>query len=234
MQGIRRGNGTKMAIGDFQNIQKFKYAINLHINGKENPIELLMYVAPISPLQTASLITISVILLSLISRSAAFYRAGQLFRGGNYQSTSSIQFRAMAEDTSSPPKVWLMKSEPDEYSLDDLVRDNVGVWDGIRNYQARNFLRSMTPGDKAYFYYSNCKEPGIYGVMRIHGSAVGDVKALDKKSKYYDPRAKSPETNPWSSVTVTLERRFAVPLLLPQIKALPALSNCRLVAKGEL
>lgn len=126
---------------------------------------------------------------------------------------------------------WLLKSEPDEYSLDDLEEDGVGKWDGIRNYQARNYLKAMKVDDFAYFYYSNCKEPGIFGEMKIVREYEPDVKALDPKSKYYDSRA-TEEKNPWVCVSVELLKKYKTGLPLSKIKLLP-LGLCPLISKGN-
>ncbi|WP_421658730.1 EVE domain-containing protein [Leptothermofonsia sp. ETS-13] len=89
---------------------------------------------------------------------------------------------------------WLMKSEPSVYSIDDLKRDRTTIWDGVRNYQARNFLRSMQVGDLAFFYHSNAEPPGIAGLMKISTPDIVDPTQFDPKSKYYDE--KSPKDNP--------------------------------------
>lgn len=145
---------------------------------------------------------------------------------------TAVSTRTMTTTASAAPQIWLMKNEPEEYSLDHLQRDVVGVWDGIRNYQARNFMRSMKIGDKAYFYYSSCAQPGIYGVMRIAGPSFPDPKALDRTSDYYDARAAAAGKNPWDAISVRMDCRFATPLLLPRIRELP-LGECRLTARGN-
>lgn len=102
---------------------------------------------------------------------------------------------------------WLMKSEPDVYSIIDLQRDRETVWDGIRNYQARNFLKSMQPGDLAFFYHSNTTPPGIAGLMKIGKPGIVDPTQFDPDSKYYDP--KSTKDNPrWHTVTVDYVETF--------------------------
>jgi predicted RNA-binding protein with PUA-like domain len=96
---------------------------------------------------------------------------------------------------------WLMKSEPDVYGITDLERDGETLWDGVRNYQARNFLKSMQPGDLAFFYHSNATPPGIVGLMKVTEPGVVDPTQFDPKSKYYD--SKSPTDNPrWQTVKV--------------------------------
>lgn len=107
---------------------------------------------------------------------------------------------------------WLMKSEPDVYSIADLERDRQTLWDGVRNYQARNFLKSMQPGELAFFYHSNATPPGIAGLMRIAQPSVVDPTQFDAKSKYYDPKAT--EVAPrWHTVIVEFVAAF--PQLLP-------------------
>ena len=96
---------------------------------------------------------------------------------------------------------WLMKSEPDAYSIDNLKKDGVTLWDGIRNYQARNFMRKMNKGDKVFFYHSNCKPPGIVGLMEVIDLNIIDPTQFDKESKYFDPKSK-PENPRWDCVKV--------------------------------
>jgi len=94
---------------------------------------------------------------------------------------------------------WLMKSEPDVYGIQDLQKEGIGVWDGVRNYQARNFLKAMQPGDYAFFYHSNTKPPGIAGLMRIVENQIVDPTQFDPESDYFDP--KSTIENPrWHTV----------------------------------
>jgi predicted RNA-binding protein with PUA-like domain len=102
---------------------------------------------------------------------------------------------------------WLMKSEPDVYSIADLERDGQTIWDGVRNYQARNLLRDMQPGDLAFFYHSNTKPPGIAGLMRVVKSGIDDPAQFDPKSKYYDPKS-SPDAPRWQTVTVEFVQTF--------------------------
>lgn len=108
---------------------------------------------------------------------------------------------------------WLMKSEPDVYSIADLERDRRTLWDGIRNYQARNFLRSMALGDRAFFYHSNTNPPGIVGVMRIVESDVADHTQFDRKSKYFDPKS-SPDAPRWWTVVVEYVETWPQPIPL--------------------
>ena len=99
------------------------------------------------------------------------------------------------------PSYWLMKSEPDAYSIETLKNDGVTLWDGIRNYQARNFMRKMNKGDKVFFYHSNCKPPGIVGLMEVIDLNIVDPTQFDKDSKYFDPKSK-PDNPRWDCVKV--------------------------------
>lgn len=127
---------------------------------------------------------------------------------------------------------WLMKSEPDEFSIRDLEALGTGRWDGVRNYQARNFLRSMTADDLFFFYHSSCATPGIAGIGKISRVAYPDPTALDPDSPYHAPKA-SAENNPWSAVDVSFVERFPATLTLPQLKAEPGLAQMPLVHKGS-
>jgi len=127
---------------------------------------------------------------------------------------------------------WLMKSEPDEFSIQHLKKLGQGRWDGVRNYQARNFMRQMQEGDHFYFYHSNCAEPGIAGIGRIIRSAYPDSTALDPASPYHDAKANS-EANPWSAVDVEFVEAFSTPVKLARLKAEPALEGLALVKKGS-
>ena len=111
-----------------------------------------------------------------------------------------------------------MKSEPSAYSIQDLQREKQTVWDGVRNYQARNFLRQMKKNDLAFFYHSNTKNPGIVGLMRIVSSDVLDPTQFDVNSKYYD--ATSVPNNPrWQAVNVEFIKKFPVMISLAKLKA---------------
>jgi predicted RNA-binding protein with PUA-like domain len=115
------------------------------------------------------------------------------------------------------PNYWLMKSEPDVYSIMDLKRDRQTLWDGVRNYQARNFLKTMQPGDLAFFYHSNTTPPGIAGLMAIAQTQVVDPTQFDTKSKYYDPKS-SPENPRWHTVTVEFVETLPQLLSLDQLR----------------
>lgn len=127
---------------------------------------------------------------------------------------------------------WLMKSEPDVFSIDDLKRARVDHWDGIRNYEARNFMRDrMRKGDQAFFYHSNCAEPGIAGVMSIHREAYPDHTAFDPNSKYYDPKSSQREPC-WLMVDVKFVRKFNNMISLKELKQHKALADMRLLQRG--
>jgi predicted RNA-binding protein with PUA-like domain len=126
---------------------------------------------------------------------------------------------------------WLVKSEPDVFGYDDLVRSKREGWDGIRNYMARNYMRDMRKGDLAIFYHSNAKPPGVAGICKVVKESEPDPTQFDPTSKYYD--AKSNPSDPrWDWVTIAPVRALTfVPL--DDLKAMPALKNCRLIAKGN-
>ena len=128
---------------------------------------------------------------------------------------------------------WLMKSEPDTYSIDDLKRDRVEPWDGIRNYQARNFMRDeMKKGDLAFFYHSNCDEPGIVGVMKVASKPYDDPTQFDPKAKYFDPKS-SPDNPRWQLVDMRYVKKFKRTITLKEMKADPALEGMTLLRKGN-
>ena len=127
---------------------------------------------------------------------------------------------------------WLMKSEPDAYSIDNLKRDGVTLWDGIRNYQARNFMRRMAIGDKVFFYHSNCKPPGIVGFMEVVELKIVDPTQFQKESVYYDPKS-SPEKPKWDCVKVKYLFKTDKFLSLPELKFLFNEEELLLVKKGN-
>ncbi len=127
---------------------------------------------------------------------------------------------------------WLMKSEPDEYSIADLARDGRSSWFGVRNYQARNFMRDqMQSGELAFFYHSSCPEPGIVGICRIIGPAQPDATQFDPKSDYFDPKA-SPEKPIWYCVDVEFVEQFPV-IALARLRAQPELAGMRILQRGN-
>ena len=115
-------------------------------------------------------------------------------------------------------RYWLMKSEPDAFSIDDLQRVGVEPWNGVRNYQARNFMRDgMNVGDGVLFYHSNTKVPGITGTATVASGAYPDETQFDRKSPYYDPRASREEPR-WQLVDIAFERKLARTISLDEIK----------------
>ena len=127
---------------------------------------------------------------------------------------------------------WLMKSEPDAYSIDTLKNDQVTLWDGIRNYQARNFMRNMNIGDKVFFYHSNCKPPGIVGLMEVIDLNLVDPTQFDKNSKYFDPKS-IPGKPRWDCVKVKYISKSNKILSLPELKNLFNEDELLVVKKGN-
>ena len=126
---------------------------------------------------------------------------------------------------------WLLKSEPESFGYDDLVRNKREGWDGVRNYMARNYMREMAKGDRAIFYHSNAKPPGVAGIAKIVKTAEPDPTQFDPGSKYFDPKS-NPDDPRWDWVTVAPERKLAfVPL--DELKAIPELADCLLLKKGN-
>lgn len=116
-------------------------------------------------------------------------------------------------------KYWLCKSEPDTYSIEHLKKDKTEFWDGVRNYQARNFLKQMKLNDLAFFYHSNCKVPGIYGLMSVFKEFEPDLTAFDPESDYYCSKS-TPEKPRWFAPTFRFEHQWIEPLSLAEIKDL--------------
>jgi predicted RNA-binding protein with PUA-like domain len=129
-------------------------------------------------------------------------------------------------------RYWLMKSEPDVYSIDDLARDPEEIWDGVRNYQARNFLRTMAVGDRAFFYHSNTKPPGIVGLMTIIEADIVDPTQFDPSNKYYDPKS-SPDNPRWRTVKVGYGETFLQAITLDQLKATFSPEELLVVKRGN-
>ncbi len=127
---------------------------------------------------------------------------------------------------------WLMKSEPQAYSIKDLAAEKQTIWDGVRNYQARNFLRQMQPEDLAFFYHSNTKQPGIVGLMKIIKSNVIDPTQFDKNSKYYDPKSTT-EIPRWQTVIVEFVEEYKQPIYLRNLKEEFTGDELLLVRKGN-
>jgi len=129
-------------------------------------------------------------------------------------------------------RYWLMKSEPEAYSIDQLAKDKTAPWTGVRNYQARNFMRDqMAIGDKVLFYHSSCDEPGIVGIAEVCKRAYPDETQFDKKSPYYD--GKSTRDNPrWLHVDVRFVKKTRA-INLPELRSHKALANMRILARGN-
>jgi len=129
---------------------------------------------------------------------------------------------------------WLMKSEPAVFSFDDL-RTRPGStdhWDGVRNYQARNYMRQMTKGDLVLFYHSNCAPPGVMGTAEVVREAYPDDTAFDPKSRYYDPKSKA--DNPrWYMVDVEWKEAFPRMVTLSEMRSTPELAGMKLLQKGQ-
>lgn len=128
---------------------------------------------------------------------------------------------------------WLMKSEPETYSIDDLERDGRTHWDGVRNFKARNYMRAMKVGDEVLFYHSSANPPGVVGIARVCREAYPDPAQFDRKSKYYDAKS-SPDDPRWSMVDVEFVARAPETVGLPDIKAEKALADMELVRQGRL
>jgi predicted RNA-binding protein with PUA-like domain len=112
---------------------------------------------------------------------------------------------------------WLMKSEPEVYGIDHLEAEGTTLWDGIRNYQARNFMRAMQVGDRAFFYHSNAQPPGIVGLMEVIETGLTDPSQFDPASNYHDP-ASQPDAPRWDCVRLRFVRRFPRLLSLEELR----------------
>jgi len=127
---------------------------------------------------------------------------------------------------------WLMKSEPDVYGIDHLKEEGTTLWDGIRNYQARNFMRSMVVGDRAFFYHSNCKPPGIVGLMEVTETRIIDPTQFDAKAKYYDPNSKQDKPR-WDCVQLRYLGCFNELLSLEKLRDRYSAEELPVVRKGN-
>ncbi len=128
---------------------------------------------------------------------------------------------------------WLMKSEPESFSIDDLKRKRREPWDGVRNYQARNFMRDrMRVGDKVFFYHSACAEPGIVGIAAVASTAYPDPSQFDPKSKYYDPASSRVEPR-WMLVDVKFVRKLKRTITLEELKSRDELADMVLTRRGN-
>ncbi|GAA3944383.1 EVE domain-containing protein [Litoribacillus peritrichatus] len=129
---------------------------------------------------------------------------------------------------------WLVKSEPDSFSIDDLINQTNGteMWDGVRNYQARNNLKLMQTGDLVFFYHSSCKQPAIVGVSEVVTSHYPDPTAENPQHSGYDPKH-SPESPRWFVVDLKFKQKFNQPITLSWIKQQKALADISLISKGS-
>ncbi len=132
-------------------------------------------------------------------------------------------------------KYWLFKSEPSAYSFDDLLNepDRTAEWDGVRNYQARNFMRDdMKVGDRVLFYHSSAKPTAVVGIAHIVKEAYPDATAWDPNDKHYDPKS-SPGETVWTVVEIQAEESLPNPVTLAAVKANPNLKDMLLIRKGQ-
>jgi predicted RNA-binding protein with PUA-like domain len=131
-------------------------------------------------------------------------------------------------------RYWLMKTEPGDFSIDDLARVGVEPWTGVRNYQARNFMRDgMRPGDGVLLYHSNCDPPGVAGIAEVAGDAYPDPTQFEKRSKYFDPKSTREEPR-WMLVDVAFKRKLRRMVTLDEIRALAdVLDDFALLRRGS-
>ncbi len=146
-----------------------------------------------------------------------------------------IIFKSAPRRIDSMPNYWLMKTEPSTYSIQDLAKEKKKTthWDGVRNYQARNFMRDdMKIGDEVLIYHSNADPPAIVGRAKIVKESYPDFTAWDKNDKHFDPKS-SPENPRWFMVDIQLVEVFKEPLELPGLKKIKALDGMALLQKGS-
>ena len=132
-------------------------------------------------------------------------------------------------------RYWLLKSEPEAFSIDDLARakNRTTRWDGVRNYQARNFLRDdMTVGDGVLFYHSNANPPAVAGTARVVRAGYPDPTQFDAKDGHHDPGS-TPDAPRWFAIDIALDTKFAHAVTLPELRADPALAEMVLLRKGS-
>jgi predicted RNA-binding protein with PUA-like domain len=133
-----------------------------------------------------------------------------------------------------PRRYWLLKSEPSSYSYDDLVKDGVSEWDGVRNFQARNLLRDeIQEGDGVLFYHSSTKPMAVVGTGKVVRGGYPDHTAWDPKSDHPDPKS-TPEKPLWYMVDISAEERFAHPVTLERMRLAPGLERMMLLRQGRL
>ena len=131
------------------------------------------------------------------------------------------------------PRHWLMKSEPDVYAIDDLARDGTTLWDGVRNFEARNLMREMKVGDLAFFYHSNADPSGVAGVVRVAGEARPDPTQFDPRDDHHDPKSRRDDPT-WWAVEVAFEEKLPRVVPLADIKANRKLAEMALLKRSRL
>ncbi|HEX9259349.1 MAG TPA: EVE domain-containing protein, partial [Acidimicrobiales bacterium] len=128
---------------------------------------------------------------------------------------------------------WLVKSEPDTFSIDDLKARRVEPWDGVRNFQARNYIRAMAKGDEVFIYHSNCAVPAVVGIAKVAKTARPDPTQFDPTSHYFDPTS-DPDDPRWSLVDLRYVRKLRRPVSLEELKSIaPVLGDFALTRKGN-
>ena len=132
------------------------------------------------------------------------------------------------------PQYWLLKSEPTSFSIQDLAQSpgQTTCWEGVRNYQARNFLKSMNVGDRGFFYHSNADPPAIVGTVEVVKAAYPDPYAFERKSRYFDSRSR-PDAPRWFLVDITLTKIFPSPLPLEHLRTIKGLEQMEVLRKGS-
>ncbi len=132
-----------------------------------------------------------------------------------------------------PRQYWLMKSEPGDYSIDDLARDGRTYWDGVRNYQARNLMRDrMRIGDGVLYYHSNAWPPAVVGLARVCSESYPDPTQFDPDDAHYDPKS-DPENPRWHLVDIEFERKLRTPVSLAELRQRADLEGMALLRRGQ-
>lgn len=129
-------------------------------------------------------------------------------------------------------KYWLMKTEPESYSIDTLKQDKKTPWTGVRNFQARNYIRQMQPGDGVLFYHSSCKVPGVYGIAKVASKPYPDPTQFDPQSHYYDPKT-TKEKPMWDVVDVSFVKKLQEPVTLSDMRTESKLRAMILLQPGS-
>ena len=135
---------------------------------------------------------------------------------------------------SRTPQYWLLKTEPTAFSIDDLRRapGRTTCWDGVRNYQARNYMRAMRRGDQVLLHHSSADPPAVVGVVEVVREAYPDPTAFDRNDHHFDPKS-NPAKPTWDMVDIRLVRKFASPIPLDQLKRAPGLRRMELLRRGS-